>query len=162
MDAVYAIESRSFAIPWSKESIRDDFLKNKHALYFVATACGAAAGLSVPTAGMPTAGMPTAEDTVVGYASLWHIVNEGHINNIAVDEPFRRMGVGARLMDALIATAEAKGMVGLTLEVRMGNRAAMALYHKYGFKAEGIRKNYYTDTKEDAVIMWRYRSCRHE
>lgn len=47
-------------------------------------------------------------------------------------------------------------MTGITLEVRMGNRPAQALYHKYGFKAEGIRKNYYPDTKEDAIIMWKY------
>jgi ribosomal-protein-alanine N-acetyltransferase len=47
-------------------------------------------------------------------------------------------------------------MIGLTLEVRVGNRAAMAMYHKYGFKTEGIRKNYYSDTNEDAVIMWCY------
>ena len=49
-----------------------------------------------------------------------------------------------------------KEMTGITLEVRMGNRPAQALYHKYGFKAEGIRKNYYPDTKEDAIIMWKY------
>jgi ribosomal-protein-alanine N-acetyltransferase len=87
---------------------------------------------------------------------MWHVVNEGHINNIAVDEPYRRLGVGSLLMDKLFELAHEKEMIGLTLEVRIGNRAAMGLYHKYGFKVDGIRKNYYADTKEDAAVMWKY------
>ena len=65
-------------------------------------------------------------------------------------------GIGSMLMEKLIEKALEKEMTGITLEVRMGNRPAQALYHKYGFKAEGIRKNYYPDTKEDAIIMWKY------
>ena len=60
------------------------------------------------------------------------------------------------LMEKLIAVGEEKKMYGITLEGRMGNAPAQGLYHKYGFKAEGIRKNYYPDTKEDAIIMWKY------
>jgi ribosomal-protein-alanine N-acetyltransferase len=134
LDEVHAIEERSFITPWSKTSIYEDFI-NPHAYYFIA--------------------VDEQARRIVGYASMWHVVNEGQINNIAVDEAFRRCGAGAALMDAMVALAKEKEMIGLTLEVRMGNRAAMALYHKYGFKAEGIRKNYYTDTNEDAVIMWR-------
>ena len=77
-------------------------------------------------------------------------------NNIAVAEAYRRRGVGSLLMERLILAAKTSEMIGLTLEVRAGNRAAMGLYHKYGFAAEGYRKNYYADTKEDAVIMWKY------
>ncbi len=135
LDEVYAIETRSFSIPWSKKSIYDDIVKNSHSMYFIAV---------------------NEEDTVAGYAGMWHVVNEGHINNIAVDEPFRRMGVGSLLMDKLICEAKRLEMIGITLEVRVGNRAAMTLYHKYGFKVEGLRKNYYSDTKEDAAIMWLY------
>ena len=134
LDDVYGIETRSFSVPWSFNEIKRDFTENENAVYFIALADGAAAG----------------------YACMWHIVNEGHINNIAVDEVYRRNGIASALMVQLIETAKARGMIGLTLEVRVGNRAAMGLYHKYGFKAEGIRKNYYADTKEDAVIMWKY------
>lgn len=137
LEAIYGIETRSFAVPWSMNELRRDFTTNKHAFYLVALD-------------------GDKEDQVAGYAGLWHIVNEGHINNIAVDEPYRGHGVGSKLMEGLIALAQQKEMIGLTLEVRMGNRAAMGLYSKYGFKMEGIRKNYYAETKEDAVIMWKY------
>ena len=75
---------------------------------------------------------------------------------MGVREEVRCEGIGSRLMEKLIEKALEKEMTGITLEVRMGNRPAQALYHKYGFKAEGIRKNYYPDTKEDAIIMWKY------
>jgi ribosomal-protein-alanine N-acetyltransferase len=133
IDEVHAIEERSFLTPWSKESIKEDLWK-PHSLYFIA--------------------QHKETNKIAGYAGMWHVVNEGHINNIAVDEPYKRQGIASLLMDALIESARERDMIGLTLEVRMGNRAAMGLYHKYGFKAEGIRKNYYTDTNEDAVIMW--------
>ena len=90
------------------------------------------------------------------YAGMWHVVTEGHITNVGVLEEVRCEGIGSRLMEKLIEKALEKEMTGITLEVRMGNRPAQALYHKYGFKAEGIRKNYYPDTKEDAIIMWKY------
>lgn len=135
VDDVHAIEERSFLTPWSKESIKED-LWNPRAIYFVA--------------------VDEEAGRIAGYAGMWHVINEGHINNIAVDEPYRRRGVASLLMDAFIEAARKKEMIGLTLEVRLGNRPAMGLYHKYGFKSEGIRKNYYTDTNEDAVIMWKY------
>jgi ribosomal-protein-alanine N-acetyltransferase len=134
LDAICEIENNSFSVPWSRKSIYDDIVKN-HTLNFVAV---------------------DEDGTVAGYAMMWHVVNEGHINNIAVSEPYRRMGVGSLLMDRLFEEARRLEMIGLTLEVRIGNRAAMGLYHKYGFKVEGLRKNYYSDTKEDAAIMWKY------
>jgi ribosomal-protein-alanine N-acetyltransferase len=133
IDEVHAIETRSFLTPWTRESIKED-LWNPRAVYFVA--------------------IHDETGKTAGYGGMWHVVNEGHINNIAVDEPYRRQGVASLLLDAFIDTAKKNEMIGLTLEVRMGNRAAMALYGKYGFKMEGIRKNYYTDTNEDAIIMW--------
>lgn len=135
LDAVYEIETHSFSIPWSKNELRKEITENKHAIYKVAI-------------------MDSGE--ITGYAGLWHVVNEGHITNIAVDTSFRRMGVGSRLVEALIAVAQEKEMIGLTLEVRIGNTAAQKLYTKYGFRPEGIRKRYYSDTGEDAVIMWKY------
>jgi len=134
LDAVYEVETNSFSIPWSKNELRKEIAENKHAVYKVAFL----------------------DHEIVGYAGLWHVVNEGHITNIAVDIPYRRMGVGSLLIEELIAVAQAREMIGLTLEVRMGNAAAQKLYTKYGFKPEGIRKRYYADTGEDAVIMWKY------
>ena len=93
---------------------------------------------------------------ILGYAGMWHVVVEGHITNVGVLEEARCKGIGSMLMEKLIEIGVEKKMYGITLEVRMGNAPAQALYHKYGFKAEGIRKNYYPDTKEDAIIMWKY------
>ena len=87
---------------------------------------------------------------------MWHVVNEGHIINVAVKEEKRRKGVGALLIKKLIEIALEKEMIGLTLEVRISNTAGQRLYHKFGFKAEGIRRKYYADTGEDAIIMWKY------
>jgi len=139
LDTVYEIETNAFSIPWSKNELRKEITQNKHAVYKVALI----------------------EDKIVGYAGLWHVVNEGHITNIAVDTDFRQMGVGSKLIEALIAFAQEKEMIGLTLEVRIGNTAAQKLYTKYRFKPEGIRKRYYADTGEDAVIMWLYFNSGH-
>ena len=133
IEAVHAIETRSFTTPWSKNELMRE-LQNKHAIYKVAAE----------------------KEKVAGYAGLWHIVNEGQITNIAVDVLYRRMGVGSMLMEALIALAHEMEMIGLTLEVRAGNTAAQELYKKYGFLPEGIRKNYYKADREDAIIMWKY------
>jgi len=133
LDAVYAIETDSFSVPWTYESLRDEILKNKMAYYFVAVEGG----------------------VVIGYAGMWHVINEGHITNIAVQEEHRGKGIGAALVNRLIAFAVEKEMIGLTLEVRFGNAAAQRLYFKHGFTIEGTRKNYYVDTKEDALIMWK-------
>ncbi len=138
VDGVYAVELESFSVPWTRASFVQELTENKLALYFVAK--------DVTEAG----------ETVVGYAGMWHVVTEGHITNVAVKPEWRRQGVGDMLIEKCIAVAEEKEMIGITLEVRMGNESAMKLYAKHGFKPEGIRKNYYTDTKEDAVIMWKY------
>ncbi|MCL2399144.1 MAG: ribosomal protein S18-alanine N-acetyltransferase [Defluviitaleaceae bacterium] len=135
LDAVCALESRCFAIPWSRNQLHKEITENKHAIYKVAL-------------------IPPGE--IAGYASLWHIVNEGHINNIAIDEPYRRQGIASLLLDSFIDLAVEKEMIGLTLEVRVSNIAALQLYQKYGFKQEGLRKGYYADTGEDALIMWKY------
>lgn len=150
LDAVYEIETHSFPIPWSKSALRKDLTENQHAAYKVAI---------------------SKSGDVAGYAGLWHVVNEGQITNIAVAAPFRRMGVASLLLEALTELALEKNMMGLTLEVRISNTAAQKLYAKHGFAPEGIRKRYYAgtglsgtgpsgggggDTREDAVIMWKY------
>ncbi|MDR2898890.1 MAG: ribosomal protein S18-alanine N-acetyltransferase [Clostridiales bacterium] len=133
IDDMYAIETQSFSVPWSKQDILKDALENKLAIYIVALL----------------------NKKVAGYMGLWHVVTEGHITNIAVDPFFRGKGIGQKLLSRAIEIAEEKEMIGLTLEVRMNNTPAQRLYTKNGFMVEGLRKNYYSDTKEDALIMWR-------
>lgn len=138
LDEVLAIERDCFSIPWSRESFQQELADNKIATYVVATTVASPGG------------------KIAGYAGMWHVVTEGHITNIAVGPAFRRQGVGSLLLGHFIALAVEKNMIGLTLEVRVGNEGAITLYHRHGFVVEGIRKNYYADTREDAVIMWKY------
>lgn len=135
IDGVLEVEESTFSIPWTRGDFEREVRENAMAIYFVAVEDGG---------------------RVVGYAGMWHVITEGHITNVAVLDEYRRQGVGAMLMDKLDEIAIEREMIGLTLEVRMNNTAAQKMYHKYGFKVEGIRKNYYIDTREDAVIMWKY------
>jgi len=134
IDAVLHIEENCFAIPWTKADFEREMTQNQFAIYRIAVLDG----------------------KIVGYAGMWHIVTEGHITNVAVLPEYRRQGIGDALIEEMIAIAEQKEMIGMTLEVRISNIAAQKLYTKYGFRPEGFRKNYYQDTKEDAIIMWKY------
>ncbi len=131
---VLAVEEATFSIPWTKQDFEREIKENALAVYFVAKA----------------------EDKIVGYAGMWHVVTEGHITNVAVLSEYRQQGIGDALMDALEQVAMEREMIGITLEVRVGNGPAQKMYHKHGYRPEGLRKNYYADTKEDAVIMWKY------
>ena len=134
IDDIYRIELDSFTIPWTKSALEKDALENKMSIYIVAIE----------------------DDKVIGYAGMWHVVTEGHITNIAVDSNHRKKGVGQMLLQELNKIGMEKEMIGITLEVRMNNIPAQKLYLKHDYKVEGIRKNYYSDTKEDALIMWKY------
>jgi ribosomal-protein-alanine N-acetyltransferase len=94
-------------------------------------------------------------DAVVGYAGTWLVINEAHVTNVAVRGDRRREGIGRFLMEALMDMAREEGMESMTLEVRVSNEAARELYQQLGFVSAGIRKNYYSETKEDALILWR-------
>lgn len=133
IDGIMEIEKDSFAIPWSRAAVEKE-LSNNLAIYAVVKE----------------------NDKVVGYGGMWHVVNEGHITNIAVHKDYRRKGIGNIIVNKLIEIAEEKEMIGLTLEVRKSNLPALELYKKNGFKLEGIRPEYYEDNKEDAYIMWKY------
>lgn len=133
IDDVMVVENLSFPVPWSREAFIGEISGNAFAVY-IAAKC---------------------EGKVVGYAGMWKIFDEGHITNIAVHPEYRRNGIGARLVEQLIASARERGIKRMTLEVRKSNIAARNLYEKFGFTAAGIRKEYYSDTREDAVIMWK-------
>ena len=134
LDEVFEIEKYCFVTPWTKESLRKELTENSLAVYLAALD----------------------KNIVVGYAGMWHVVNEGHITNIAVKEEYRRIGVGGKIVERLVEIAREREMIGITLEVRISNAAAQRFYSKHGFAPEGFRKNYYADTHEDAVIMWKY------
>ncbi|OTA40644.1 MAG: ribosomal-protein-alanine N-acetyltransferase RimI, partial [Symbiobacterium thermophilum] len=98
-----------------------------------------------------------AGDRVVGFAGMHVLYELAHVTNIAVHPEFRGQGIGERLMRELIRIARRRGAVRMTLEVRVGNAPARALYRKLGFVTEpgAVRRGYYTDTGEDAIIMWK-------
>ena len=92
---------------------------------------------------------------MVGYIGVWKIVDEGHITNVAVSPDYRRMQIGSALLKNMLEITAEEGIVRHTLEVRTGNEAAIGLYEKFGFETAGVRKGYYEDNGEDALIMWR-------
>lgn len=134
IEVVTEIEQQCFRTPWTREAFEKEIYENKLAVYLVAEMDG----------------------QVVGYIGMWHIVDEGHITNVGVTPQFRRLGIGAKLVQALLQKANELRIVGVTLEVRVSNDKARSLYEKYGFQSAGVRKKYYQDTGEDAIIMWRY------
>ena len=128
---VHAIEERTFATPWSYQSFVDEMTTNKCARYLVAEEDG----------------------RVIAYAGAWLIFEEGHITNIAVDEPYRGRGVGTEVTRALMQYAANMGVQYLTLEVRRSNLVAQKMYQSLGFLKLGLRKRYYEDNGEDAYLM---------
>jgi ribosomal-protein-alanine N-acetyltransferase len=93
---------------------------------------------------------------VAGYAGLMFVADEAHVTNIAVSPSLRRQGLGSRLLVHLAREATRRSCSAMTLEVRMGNLAAQALYRDFGFVIAGVRRNYYPETHEDALVMWLY------
>ena len=92
--------------------------------------------------------------TLVGYAGLMLVADDGHVTTLAVDPSWHRHKLGTRLLHALATAAIQRGAKNLTLEVRASNHAAQSLYRAFGFAPAGIRKGYYVETKEDAIVMW--------
>ena len=97
--------------------------------------------------------LSTGTQYIVGFAGLWIMADEAHIINIAVREPYQQQGLGELLIISAIDLARKLKSKTVTLEVRASNTAAQALYHKYGFNEVGLRRNYYVDKKEDAILM---------
>jgi ribosomal-protein-alanine N-acetyltransferase len=91
---------------------------------------------------------------LVGYAGLMMTLDDGHVTTIAVDPAWQRQQVGTRLLVAIVREALRRGATSLTLEVRLANKAAQNLYRHFGFRPVGVRKGYYAETKEDALVMW--------
>lgn len=133
LDRIMEIEKKVFSPPWSKEAFLLELTNNLLAKYIVAEVDG----------------------ELAGYGGIWLIVDEGHITNVAVDEKHRGIGVGNKLLEGLIQLCMDRNILAITLEVRESNEVAKSLYRKYDFKEYGVRKKYYHDNNEDAIIMWK-------
>lgn len=132
IDDVLEIEHKSFATPWSREAFFNELTQNQFALYVVLEE----------------------ENKVIGYCGSWIVVDEAHITNVALLPEYRGRKLGEALMRKLMEIASEMGAITMTLEVRVSNFTAQALYRKLGFQNGAIRKNYYTDNQEDALVMW--------
>ena len=175
---VSAIERRCFAQPWPQNAYRREIQSNRMAHYFVArvfetddatppaepgrpTQAGdgnlferLSRMLRGPLEPPPSPALEAELRSIVGYAGLWLMTDEAHITTIAVDPDFQGNGIGELLLVALIDRAKQIGARWLTLEVRVTNEVAQRLYEKYTFKEMGIRRRYYSDNGEDALVMW--------
>jgi len=135
LSAVMAIEPIAFGTHhWSQQSFENE-LSNSIGFYF--------------------AGVDRHSDELAGYSGFWLISGEeAHITTLAVHPNFRRQYVGERLLINNILEARRRGARWMTLEVRVSNEKAQNLYYKYGFKSLGMRRNYYQDNSEDALVLW--------
>jgi ribosomal-protein-alanine N-acetyltransferase len=130
--SVLRIEAQVYPRPWSLGLFMSELALKTTRAYFVA---------KVGT-------------EVVGYAGLMVTGSDGHVTTVAVDPAWHRNGIATRLMLALSTAGAQRGCTGLTLEVRVSNTGAQDLYRAFGFAPAGIRKNYYTESNEDAIVMW--------
>lgn len=129
--AAERIERASFDDPWVTEALLQELTPS---------------ALRFPVVAESGAG-------VVGFLLAWRSPDQMHILNVAVDPAQRRRGIGALLLAEAVAEARRAGLDGITLEVRPGNEPALALYRRFGFREEGVRRGYYADTGEDALIL---------
>ena len=168
---VMAIERESFTAPWPASAYRRELVENRMAHYFVLRLtqpleipAGVAVAATPARRGFLSGLLPRAfrsdgaaaphTMTLAGYAGLWLMVDEAHVTTIGVRPQFRGKGYGELLLVTLVEAALDIHARWLTLEVRVSNESAQALYRKYGFQDAGTRKKYYSDNNEDALIMW--------
>lgn len=133
VEAVHAIEVASFPTPWTLDSFHYEMRENNFAHYVVA------------------------EDDngkIIGFCGMWLVIDSAQITNVAVLETARGQKIGEGLMREAMDIARKHGVDVMSLEVRVSNIVAQNLYRKLGFQEGGIRKGYYTDNQEDALVMW--------
>lgn len=132
LDQVMEIEEELFSVPWTKEGFLT-FLMKENGMFLVVEE----------------------KDRILGYCGLLTVLDEGDVTNVAVRRDRQREGIGNFLMESMIRLAEECGITMIHLEVRAGNETAIRLYERQGFVRDGLRKGYYTDPTEDAVLMTR-------
>jgi len=134
LDDVLAIEAESFTNPWTREMYLAEFENEGVSFCYLAR---------------------SDQRQVVGFCSFWRIVDELHINNLAVLPPYRRAGVASALLRHIFREGARLGAVRATLEVRRSNDPARLLYERFGFSMAGTRRAYYTKPVEDAIVLSR-------
>ncbi len=160
IDQVAAMEREAFPTLWPPTSYRRE-LKNKIAEYLVCAREGEFVTVNPPArrgllrflGRRNKPAQPLRVPLLVGFVGLWYQAGEAHIVSIAVREEYRRRGLGELLLIGAVEMAVRRGQQVVTLEVRKSNESAQALYRKYGFEQTGLRRRYYADNHEDAVIM---------
>jgi ribosomal-protein-alanine N-acetyltransferase len=132
LNAIEQIEKRAYPTPWSRSMFASELAKPSSICLGAFEA-----------------------DRLAGYLIVSRYVDAWHVMNVAVDPDFRRRGIALTLLGELFELTHDDGRRGYTLEVRVSNAGAIALYERLGFRSSGIRRGYYTDNREDAMIMWR-------
>jgi ribosomal-protein-alanine N-acetyltransferase len=132
LDAIEAIEKRAYRTPWSRSMFASELAKP------TSICLGAFEG-----------------ERLMGYTINSRYVDAWHVMNVAVDPEYQRRGVASQLLERLFELTADDERRGYTLEVRVSNQDAIHLYEKLGFEPRGVRRGYYTDNREDALIMWR-------
>ncbi len=132
LDGIDSIEQRAYPTPWSRAMFASELAKP------TSICLGAFEG-----------------EELVGYIVNSRYVDAWHVMNVAVDPDRQRRGIATRLLERLFEVTRDDERRGYTLEVRVSNEGAISLYETLGFEARGLRRGYYTDNREDALIMWR-------
>lgn len=132
------LEQQCFSLPWTAQQLTSQLKDPLHE--FIAAVAP--------------------DGKVLGYVGMMYVLDEGYISNVAVSPDHRRQGIGDVLIDRLCAICESHNLSFVSLEVRAGNAAAIALYEKHGFHRVGLRKNYYERPREDALIMTKFFESR--
>jgi ribosomal-protein-alanine N-acetyltransferase len=134
LNAIERIERASYPTPWSRSMFASELAKPS-------SICLGAFDLET--------------EELVGYLVISRYVDAWHVMNVAVASDHRRRGIATTMMERLFEVTAGRGRRGYTLEVRVSNVGAVALYERLGFKPRGVRRGYYTDNREDALIMWK-------
>jgi ribosomal-protein-alanine N-acetyltransferase len=134
IDAMLAIEQASFTNPWTREMYLAELKNQDVSFFFLAR---------------------DKNRQIVGFCSFWRVLDELHINNLAVLPEWRRAGVATALLSRVLEEAVRLGTRRIMLEVRRSNVPAQELYQKFGFTVSGVRSKYYTNPPEDALVLWR-------
>ncbi|WP_085520870.1 ribosomal protein S18-alanine N-acetyltransferase [Tuberibacillus sp. Marseille-P3662] len=129
---VHHVEEETFQHPWTLAAFENEMINNRFATYLVAED----------------------KERIIGYCGTWVILDDSHITNIALLDEYRGQRIGETLLRKAMKLAKMKKAKTMSLEVRVSNEKAKHLYRKLGFQKGGIRKHYYSDNHEDALVMW--------
>ncbi len=135
IEEILDIETQSFSSPWTKAMFRQELDLEWSKVFLVKKSVGRL-------------------KEIVGYICFWLIIDEVHILNLATHPDCRRNGIATSLINSCLKSSILAGAKDITLEVRKSNLPAISLYRQFGFEVKGIRARYYSDNREDAIIMW--------